>query len=74
MNAWPTPTRDVPTERLEALRRWIEAGGHNAPEVAESVARRILARGDLRGDDRDDYTLPRGSPFGRNGFDRNLIH
>jgi hypothetical protein len=39
-------------EHLEAVREWIAAGGHNRPEVAEAVARRILQRGELR-DERD---------------------
>lgn len=39
-------------EHLKAVREWIAAGGHNRPEVAEAVARRILERGELR-DDRD---------------------
>lgn len=54
-------------EHLEAVREWIAAGGHNRPEVAEAVARRILERGELR-DDRDG-DAPR--PFGRRG---SLIH
>ena len=37
----------LPPERLNALRRWIALGGHNAPEVAEQVARRILEAGEL---------------------------
>jgi len=44
-------TTELP-EHLEAVREWIAAGGHNRPEVAEAVALRILARGELR-DERD---------------------
>ena len=44
-------TKPLP-DHLEAVRDWIAAGGHNRPEVAEAVARRILERGELR-DDRD---------------------
>jgi hypothetical protein len=40
-------TPSIPPERVAALRRWIADGGHNAPDVAEQVARRILDRGDL---------------------------
>jgi len=54
-------------EHLEAVREWIAAGGHNRPEVAEAVARRILERGEMR-DDRDENP-PR--PFGRRD---SLIH
>ena len=40
--------RDTLTdERINALREWIAAGGHNAPDVAEEVARRILDRGEI---------------------------
>lgn len=58
MNSSATP--ELSTERIEALRRWIDTGGHNAPEVAEVVARRLLARGDLRWTRRDDRAEPRG--------------
>lgn len=34
-------------ERIAALRQWLAAGGHNTPEVAEEVARRMLASGEL---------------------------
>jgi hypothetical protein len=44
-------TTELP-EHLEAVRVWIASGGHNRPEVAEAVARRILERGELR-DERD---------------------
>jgi hypothetical protein len=40
-------TSSIAPERVAALRRWIADGGHNAPDVAEQVARRILDRGDL---------------------------
>lgn len=53
--------------RLEAVRKWIAAGGHNRPEVAEAVARRILARGELR-DERDADSM---RPYGRSD---SLIH
>ena len=54
-------TKQLP-EHLEAVRAWIAAGGHNRPEVAEAVARRILERGELR-DERDgDATRPFGRP------------
>jgi hypothetical protein len=33
--------------RLAELRRWIAEGGHNSPDIAEQVARRILERGDV---------------------------
>ena len=54
-------------ERLEAVRQWIASGGHNRPEVAEAVARRILARGELR-DERDADDM---RPYGRGD---SLIH
>jgi len=47
-----------PDARFEEVRRWISAGGHNAPDVAEAVARRILETGDL-----DDEPTP-PPPFG----------
>jgi hypothetical protein len=54
-------TTELP-EHLEAVRVWIASGGHNRPEVAEAVARRILERGELR-DERDgDATRPFGRP------------
>lgn len=59
MNSWNSTSPDLSPERLEAIRRWVEAGGHNDPAVAERVARRIIERGDLRGDPRDDRTAPR---------------
>lgn len=37
----------LPPERLNALRRWIADGGHNSPEVAEEVARRIIEAGEV---------------------------
>jgi hypothetical protein len=74
MNSLPGIDLNFTDDRLDALRRWIAAGGHNSPEVAESVARRILACGDLRGESRDDRSLPRGSPFHRFGRDDRLIH
>jgi hypothetical protein len=37
----------ISDDRVTALRRWIAEGGHNDPEVAEEVARRIIQRGDL---------------------------
>ncbi len=48
-----------PNDRFEAVRQWIREGRHNAPEVAEAVARRILDAGDL-----DDAAsrLPSASP------------
>jgi len=49
-----TPDRNMKElpAHLEAVRVWIAEGGHNRPEVAEAVARRILDRGELR-DERD---------------------
>jgi hypothetical protein len=63
MNSCNTTSPELSPERLEAIRRWVEAGGHNDPAVAERVARRIIDRGDLRGDPRDDRSVP------RTGFD-----
>lgn len=37
----------LPPERLNALRRWIADGGHNSPDVAEEVARRIIEAGEV---------------------------
>ena len=37
----------LPPERLNTLRRWIADGGHNSPEVAEEVARRIIEAGEV---------------------------
>jgi hypothetical protein len=54
MNRWNSTTSNLSPERIEALRQKIEAGDYNSKEVAETVARRILARGDLRGEFRDD--------------------
>jgi hypothetical protein len=59
MKSWNSTSPDLSPERLEAIRRWVEAGGHNDPAVAEHVARRIIDRGDLRGDPRDDRTDPK---------------
>ena len=72
MNPWVSSSADFSPERVETLRRWIEAGAYNSPEVAEAVARRILARGDLREDARTE--LPRGSPFANHGRDGSQIH
>jgi hypothetical protein len=44
------PRGTLPEERLVEMRRRIEAGYHDRPEVAEEVARRLRASGDL--DDR----------------------
>jgi hypothetical protein len=41
------PGASLTEERLHALRRWIANGGHNSPDIAEQVARRILERGDV---------------------------
>lgn len=73
MNLTPSVPPNLTPERLSALRRSIEAGVYNSPEIAEAVARRILTRGDLRGDARDERTV-RGSPFLRGGWDEGLIH
>ncbi len=54
MNALPATTPDMSPERLAAARRWIQLGRHNSSDVAEAVARRILERGDLRAERRDD--------------------
>lgn len=59
MSSWKTTSAELSPERLEALRRWVENGGHNDPDVAETVARRIIDRGDLRGARRDDRIDPR---------------
>ena len=37
----------LPPERLNAIRRWIADGGHNSPDVAEEVARRIIEAGEV---------------------------
>ena len=44
------PRGTLSEERLMEMRRRIEAGYHDTPEVAEEVARRLRASGDL--DDR----------------------
>jgi hypothetical protein len=41
------PLFDMPKERIDRIRAWIREGGHNAPEVAETIARRLLDSGDL---------------------------
>lgn len=58
MNPWNSTTPELSPERIEALRRWVQSGGHNDPAVAERVARRILERGDLRDLRRDDRAYP----------------
>lgn len=63
MNPWNSTTPELSPERLEALRRWVQAGGHNDPAVAERVATRIIERGDLRDERRNDRAYP-GSAFG----------
>jgi len=60
MNPRNNTSPDLSPERLEAIRRWVQAGGHNDAAVAEHVARRIIERGDLRGARRDDRIDPRG--------------
>lgn len=62
MKRWNSTTSNLSPERIEALRRKIDAGDYNSTEVAETVARRILARGDLRGESRDDRDA--GGRFG----------
>jgi hypothetical protein len=47
-------------ERLEALKRRVAAGEYDSPEVVDTVARRIIDRGDVRGGLRDDRIDPRG--------------
>ena len=59
MNSWNSTSAELSPERIEALRRWVRNGGHNDPQVAERVARRIIDRGDLRGTPRDDRLDPR---------------
>jgi anti-sigma28 factor (negative regulator of flagellin synthesis) len=34
-------------ERVLALRRWIQAGGYDAPEVVDRIARRLLELGEV---------------------------
>lgn len=63
-----TDNESLTPERLEALRRKIEAGDYNSRDVAETVARRIVLRGDLRSEGRDQ----RGFGFG--GHDRFAPH
>lgn len=41
------PLFDMPKEKIDRIRAWIREGGHNAPEVAEAIARRLLDSGDL---------------------------
>lgn len=43
----PAEREPLTLQRLAALRQWLAAGGHNTPEIAEEVARRILESGDL---------------------------
>ena len=40
-------TTELSDRRIADLRRWIEAGGHDAPPVVDEVARRFLESGDL---------------------------
>lgn len=54
-------SKELP-ERLQAVRAWIAAGGHNRPEVAEAVARRILERGELRDEREADSMRVQGRP------------
>jgi len=53
MNRWNSTNSNLSPERIEALRQKIKAGEYNSTDVAETVARRILDRGDLRGEFRD---------------------
>jgi anti-sigma28 factor (negative regulator of flagellin synthesis) len=34
-------------ERVLALRRWVQAGGYDAPEVVDRIARRLLESGEV---------------------------
>lgn len=34
-------------ERITELRRWIQAGGFDAPEVVDTIARRLIERGEV---------------------------
>jgi hypothetical protein len=65
MNRWNSANSNLSPERIEALRRKIEAGEYNSTEAAETVARRILARGDLRGEFRDQRGGDRSVPSRR---------
>jgi hypothetical protein len=53
MNRRNSGNDTITPERLEALRQKIDSGDYDTSEVAETVARRIIQRGDLRGDRRD---------------------
>lgn len=53
MNPWNSASESLTDERIEALRQKIEDGEYNAAAVAETVARSIIRRGDLRAEGRD---------------------
>lgn len=41
------PEGTLSAERVLELRRWIQAGGYDAPEVVDLIARRMIERGDI---------------------------
>ena len=41
------PETSLGAERVLELRRWIQAGGFDAPEVIDQVARRLIERGEV---------------------------
>lgn len=63
MNAWTSTKSDISPERLAALRRRVAEGAYDAPEVVETVARRIIDSGDIR-DGRVDARLDPRDGFG----------
>ena len=42
-----TPEPSLGEERILELRRWIQAGGYDAPEVIDQIARRLIERGEV---------------------------
>jgi hypothetical protein len=43
----PAAESSLSPERLVALRRWVQAGGYDAPEVLDRVAQRLIELGDV---------------------------
>ncbi|MGH7505482.1 MAG: hypothetical protein ACRELX_07510 [Longimicrobiales bacterium] len=43
----PAAATSLGAERLLALRRWVQSGGYDAPEVTDRVARRLIELGDV---------------------------
>jgi hypothetical protein len=41
------PEGTLSPERISELRRWIQAGGFDAPEVVDRIARRLLDGGEV---------------------------